>query len=175
MIDTIFRSSFVRRRMAASHLGIILHVFVLDLHARGHTLNCIQSYGQIVEHFSRWLAMRHLALREVDEAVVERFLSGHLLHCHCPRPAPTHRKNCRAALGRLLVFLRQTNRIADAASEPVSNMERLVKDYDCHSGGSSGFVPGATRRVSMSVTRASFCERDECAGSSHLKICRQRS
>ena len=79
MIANIFRSAFVRRRMAASHLGIILHAFVLDLHARGHTINCIQSYGQIAEHFSRWLAMRHLALRAIDEAVVEQFLCGHLL------------------------------------------------------------------------------------------------
>lgn len=132
MIANIFRSAFVRCRMAASHLGIILHDFVLDLHARGHSIHCIQAYGQIAEHFSRWMATRHLALRQIDEAVVAQFLSGHLSHCHCPRPAPTHRKNNRAALGRLLVFLRQTNQIAGAAAEPVSNVERLVKDYDRH-------------------------------------------
>jgi hypothetical protein len=68
--------------MAASHLGIILQDFALDLHARGHALLCIQSYGQIAEHFSRWLAMRHLVQRQIDESVVERFLCRHLSHCH---------------------------------------------------------------------------------------------
>jgi site-specific recombinase XerD len=158
MIANIFRSDFVRRRMAASHLGIILHAFVLDLHARGHTINCIQSYGQIAEHFSRWLAMRHLALRAIDEAVVEQFLCGHLSHCHCPRPAPTHRKNCRAALGRLLVFLRRTNRIADAASEPVSNIERVVKNYDHHLAEVAG-LSRATRQYRCRYAREFFRTR----------------
>ncbi len=35
MIHQIFRRAFVRRRMASSHLGIILEDFVLDLKARG--------------------------------------------------------------------------------------------------------------------------------------------
>jgi hypothetical protein len=53
MIEELFRSARVRHRMAASQLGIIIHRFVLDLHARGHALGSIQSYGQIAEHFSR--------------------------------------------------------------------------------------------------------------------------
>ena len=132
MIERIFRSGFVRRRMAASHLGIILDGFVLDLNARGHVPKCIQSYGQIVEHFFRWLAMRHLPPRQIDEAVVERFVCRHLSHCHCSRPAPTDPRNCRAALGRLLVFLRQTERIGGPASNPSSPIEHLVKEYDRH-------------------------------------------
>ena len=152
MIATIFRSSFVCRRMAASHLGIILHDFVLDLHARGHAINCIQSYGQIAEHFSRWLAAQHLALRQIDESVVEQFICRHLPHCHCPRPAPTHRKNCRAALGRLLVFLRQTHQIGEVFSAPDSNVERLVKDYNRHLEEVSG-LSRATRQYRCRYAR----------------------
>ena len=132
MIADLFRSAFVRRRMAASHLGIILDDFALDLQARGHVLTVIQSYGQIAEHFSRWLATQHLPMRQLDELVVEQFICGHLSHCHCPRPAPTHPGNCRSALTRLLVFLRQTHQIRAAVSEPVSKVERLVKQYDRH-------------------------------------------
>ena len=58
MIEKIFRKRFVRQRMAGSHLGIILHDFVLDLKARGYAFHCVQAYGQIAEHFSRWLGMR---------------------------------------------------------------------------------------------------------------------
>ena len=132
MITNVFRSAFVRRRMASSHLGIILQDFVLDLHARGHALLCIQSYGQIAEHFSRWLASQHLSARQIDELAVKRFVARHLPHCHCPRPAPTHPRCCRAALGRLLAFLRQTKQISEPVPNPPSNIERLVKEYDRH-------------------------------------------
>jgi hypothetical protein len=81
------RSAFVRRRIAASQLGIIIEGFVVDLHTRGHVLTCIQSYAQVVEHFSRWLTMRRLAVEQIDDLVVERFLHGHLPHCHCLKPA----------------------------------------------------------------------------------------
>ncbi|MGD0253450.1 MAG: hypothetical protein ABSC01_12215 [Verrucomicrobiota bacterium] len=138
--------------MAASHLGIILQGFVLDLHARGRALLCIQSYGQIAEHFSRWLAMRHLVQHQIDESVVERFVCRHLSHCHCPRPAPTDLKNCRAALGRLLVFLRQTNRIGEAVSDPPSNIERLVKEYDRHMDEVAGLAL-ATRQYRCRYAR----------------------
>jgi hypothetical protein len=90
----------------------------------------VQSYLQIAEHFTRWLATQHLPMRQLDESVVRNFICGHLSHCHCPRPAPTHLGNCRSALERLLVFLRQTHQIRVAVSKPVSKIERLVEEYD---------------------------------------------
>jgi integrase/recombinase XerD len=152
MITNVFRSAFVRRRMAASHLGIILQDFVLDLHARGHALLCIQSYGQIAEHFSRWLATQPLAVRQIDESVVERFIGSHLPRCRCPRPAPTHPRCCRAALGRLLVFLRQTKQIGEPIPAPASSIERLVKEYDRHLDEVAGLA-SATRQYRCRYAR----------------------
>jgi site-specific recombinase XerD len=152
MIADLFRSAFVRRRMAASHLGIILHDFALDLEARGHVITVIQSYGQVAEHFSRWLATRHLPLRQLDESVVEQFVCGHLSHCHCPPPAPTHAGTCRSALGRLLVFLRQTHRIRAVVFPPVSRIERLVKEYDHHLNEVAGLTL-ATRQYRCRYAR----------------------
>jgi hypothetical protein len=43
MIETLFRSRVVRRRMADSHLGIILPDFALFLEARGHVLTSRRS------------------------------------------------------------------------------------------------------------------------------------
>ena len=132
MIEKIFRSAFVRRRIAASQLGIIIEGFVLDLHARGHVLTCIQSYAQVVEHFSRWLTMRRLPVEQIDDSVVERFLHGHLPHCHCPKPAVTHVRTCRAALGRLLIYLRQQRLIPKPKPTRPSAVEQMVQAYDTH-------------------------------------------
>jgi site-specific recombinase XerD len=141
MIDTIFRSDVVRRRMARSHLGIILHDFVLDLQRHGYALTCIHSYSQLVEHFSRWLATRRIRPRQIDEPVVERFLRRHLPQCRCPKPAPTQRRNCRAGLGRLVVFLRQRRVIPEKPAPELSEIDRLVLEYDSYLGEIAGVAP----------------------------------
>ena len=51
MIQKLFLRPFVRRRMAASHLGIILEQFALDLQTRGYAVSTVQSYVQVTEHF----------------------------------------------------------------------------------------------------------------------------
>lgn len=132
MIETIFRSAVVRRRMAASQLGIILHRFATDLHGRGHALAAIQSYTQVAEHFSRWLAAQRLSLWQIDDAVVERFLRRHLPHCRCSKPAPINARNCRAALGRLLIFLRGQQLIPQKRQPRLSAVGRLVRAYERH-------------------------------------------
>ena len=152
MIETVFRSAFVRRRMAASQLGIILHHFVLDLYARGHALTCIQSYGQIAEHFSCWLGMRRLTLRQIDESAVESFVHGHLPHCRCPRPAPTDSRNSRAALGRLLAFMRRQRLIPEPKPARCSATERWLWAYDRHLDEVVGAAP-ATRQYRCRYAR----------------------
>jgi hypothetical protein len=54
-IEKVFSGRWVRRRMAANHLSIILAGFVQHLHARGYTRPVIHRYCQVVEHFGRWL------------------------------------------------------------------------------------------------------------------------
>jgi integrase/recombinase XerD len=130
MLESLFRSALVRRRMAASHLSIILENFVLHLELRGHVLQCIQSYAQIAEHFFCWLGDQHLGLKDIDNLVVERFVISHLPRCKCPKPAPTCERNCRAALGRLLEFLRRHELILRAPSPIGTAMDLLLQDYD---------------------------------------------
>ncbi len=61
-MQKLFLRPFVQRRMANSHLGIILEQFALDLEARGYAVSTIQSYVQVTEHLSRWLGQRRLAI-----------------------------------------------------------------------------------------------------------------
>lgn len=130
MIERLFLRPSVRRRMRASHLGIILERFALDLNERGYVITCLQSYVQIAEHFSRWLGHRRSSTAEVDEGLVERFLHRHLPHCRCPAPAPRDPGNCRAALGCFLRFLRERGLAPPLSRPALSAPERLVRDYD---------------------------------------------
>ena len=130
MLESLFKSSWVRRRMRVAHLSIILEGFVLHLERRGHVLTCIQSYAQIAEHFFYWLGDQHISLKQIDNLVVERFLFEHLPRCKCPRPAPTCERNCRAVLGRLLDFLRQQELVPHVLSPRLTALDHLVQDYD---------------------------------------------
>ena len=167
MIEKIFRSAFVRRRMAASQLGIILQGFVLDLRARGHATSCIQSYVQIAEHFSRWLDLKGVRVREVDESVVRRFIRGHLPRCRCPKPAPTHVRNCRAALGRLLMFLRGRQLISKQQRVRPSVVDRVIQTYDQHLEDVGGLA-SATRQYRRRYARE-FLQTRMRGGRLHLR------
>lgn len=140
MIETLFRSRVVRRRMAESHLGIILSDFALFLEARGHVLTTLQGYVQVAEHSSRWLGEHGLPVHEIGETLVERFVRGHLPRCRCPKPHPIHPRNCRSALGLLLAFLRQTKRIKSPARTPDSAIDRLVRRYDAYLNDVAGLA-----------------------------------
>ena len=129
MIQKLFLRPFVRRRMAASHLGIILEQFALDLQARGYAVSTVQSYVQVTEHFSRWLGGRRFAVREIDERAVEGFVGGHLCRCRCPIPAAATRTICGAALGCLVRFLRE-QKLASKPPPRLSDHELLVEKYD---------------------------------------------
>ena len=49
MIQKLFLRPFVRRRMAASHLGIILEQFALDLQTRGYAVSTVQKKGSVLD------------------------------------------------------------------------------------------------------------------------------
>jgi integrase/recombinase XerD len=130
--------------MAASHLGIIIQGFALDLQARGYVKTCIQAYTQIVEHFSRWLKHRAISVRRIDCRTVTRFMRRHLPRCSCPVPAPTHPRNCSAALGCLLRFLREREIAREPAKPKATAAQKLVTEYDNYLGELGGLSP-ATR------------------------------
>ena len=134
MIETYFKRAFARRRMAASHLSIILEAYVSDLHARGHTANTIRFYVQAVEHFGRWLQRQGLKVQAIRKAHVQGFLFRHLPHCRCPIPAVRTLRTCRAAIGRLIDLLHRHGVLSWPKAEPVrlKATDRLVQAYDRH-------------------------------------------
>ena len=134
LVRRLFTSASVRCRMAANHLGIILPGFALDLQARGYTRGGIRHHVLVVEHFGRWLEQQHIAVGRLSTLHVHGFLRGHLPRCGCPRPAPKVQPDCRAALRRLVEFLRSLKRIKEPtpSTPPPSPMDRLITAYDGH-------------------------------------------
>ncbi|HYG33281.1 MAG TPA: hypothetical protein VEC99_00765 [Clostridia bacterium] len=130
--------------MAASHLGIIIEQFALDLQARGYAKTCIQSYTQIVEHFSRWLKLRAIPQERIDSGTVARFMTRHFPRCSCTVPAPRHPGNCSAALGCLLRFLRERGIAREPAKPKATAAQKLVAEYDAYLEDLGGLSP-ATR------------------------------
>lgn len=143
-IEELFRRRVTRQGMAASYLGIIIEQFALDLQACGYGKTCIQSYTQIVEHFSRWLERRAIPARRIDCRTVTRFMTRHLQRCSCPVPAPTHPGNCGAALGCLLRFLREREIAREPPKPKATAAQKLVTEYDNYLGELGGLSP-ATR------------------------------
>lgn len=136
-------SAYVRRRMAASHLGIILEDFARDLEKAGYLLSTIREYLRVAEHFSFWLARHHLSERQITAELINRFVRLHLPRCCCPKPANSTARNCLTALHRLLEFF-QRRGVVVQRSEPSTAIDRLVGSYEYHMSQTCGLAD-ATR------------------------------
>lgn len=134
VVERLFTSALVRRRMAANHLGIILTRFVLDLHSRGYTAVGVRHHVLAVEHFGGWLKEQEVSVRRLTTHHVQRFLRSHLPQCHCPRPAPKVPQHCRASLRRFVEFLRSRKQIEESVVKavPQDPVDRLLAAYDQH-------------------------------------------
>jgi integrase/recombinase XerD len=146
-VDAVIKGTWVVRRMAAEHLGIILARFVEDLRVRGYTRAVIQRYAQVVEHFALWLKHSTHALANASELHVRRFIRYHLPRCHCPKPASKNRVTCRTALGRFLEYLRSGQRIKDPPSvDRFRPTDPVVDAYDNYLGRVLGLSSSTRQR-----------------------------
>ena len=132
----------MRRRMAASHLGIILFDFALYLRDNGYALRSLHQHLAIAEHFSRWMSARSLRVSDLDEAVVEQFLHSHLPRCRCSKPAPKSKTHYRSALRLLLSFLRQHRGLRSKPPGRLFGCSQLLLRYDDYLNRVAGLTEG---------------------------------
>lgn len=145
MIETLFHSPFVRRRMAYSHLGIIVHDFACDLNRRGYSLHTVHMYTQAVEHFGYWAKQEGISIKDLRWAHAQSFLRDHLPQCRCMRPRTRSVHGCRAALKQLFSLLKRHGIIVgekQSADPPV--IVQLIEGYDRHMNEVGGLTK-ATR------------------------------
>jgi integrase/recombinase XerD len=131
MIEHVFRSGRVVRRLRGSQLGSAFDALVAYLSERGHPASTIQQYVQGVEHFDGWLRRTSRAVGAVDEAVIDDFLSLHLPRCRCPPPCSTSVHQVRTALLHLLVVLRRIGRVPPSGVK-TSVAERIIDKFTAH-------------------------------------------
>ena len=123
-------SDLVRRRLAASHLSIILTAFVGHLQSLGYASWTIRDYAGAVEHFGGWLKSRRLDPSHISPELVRSFLRKHLGRCHCPRPAPRDPATCGSALHALLEWLPIKGIIGQKTGKAASPAEQLIEEFD---------------------------------------------
>jgi site-specific recombinase XerD len=67
----------------------------------------VRQYLFGVAHFARWAHRRRLAIGDLVDDDIQRFLDQHLPSCTCPQPVHRSRKQLRAALRHLVASLEQ--------------------------------------------------------------------
>lgn len=97
---------------------------------RGYSQNTMERYYRGLAHFAHWISGQRIGLREVDDALIGRFLFGHLLHCHCAPKCERTRTNIHAAV-TLFLEMRGIARVGPIS--PVSTaIAREIADFDRH-------------------------------------------
>jgi site-specific recombinase XerD len=123
MLHQFFRRGSVRSRIEGNPIGPMLGQFVEHLGARGHHAGVLHQYVFAAEHFGNWLRRR-----SVDAEAVDRFVTGHLPRCSCPKPSPRHAIVVRAALRQLLRALG----LNLSPRKPGGPCARLLLKYEAH-------------------------------------------
>jgi site-specific recombinase XerD len=131
MIEHVFRSARVVRRLRGSQLGSAFDDLVAYLSERGHAASTIRQYVQGVEHFDGWLRRTRRAVESVNEPLVDDFLCRHLARCQCPPPCSTTVHQVRTSLHHLLVVLRRTGRVPTSGVETPA-AEMIVEEFTTH-------------------------------------------
>ncbi|MFX1764851.1 site-specific integrase [Paraburkholderia sp. A1RI-2L] len=95
---------------------------------RGYRPVTVESYFRSVAHFLHWISGQGIGLRELSGPLIDRFLSGHLPHCHCARKCKRTRADMHAAV---MSFVEMSN-VTDV--ESVSSVSvfiaRELADFD---------------------------------------------
>ena len=120
---------------------------------------------RFTEHLSRWLGQRRLAIREIDERIIDSFVDGHLSRCRCPIPAARTPNACRPPLKCFVRFLRE-HKLALKVTPPPTYDELLVEKYDRYLREVAGLA-AATRLYRRRYARE-FLTSVECLSEDDL-------
>jgi len=100
-----------RTWLSTSVLSATADSYQACLQRGGYSAAHASAYLHAVGHFAHWLTNEHLALQQLDESVVHRFIATHLPTCRCPGRCQRTAIVVQAALGHLLTVLRTDGRI----------------------------------------------------------------
>jgi site-specific recombinase XerD len=117
-----------------SQLAPYVDAFTQHLIERRYASHTADSYLACIAHFAHWSTQCGLDVHHIDDKVVQQFLDDHLPRCECAKQVYRVRQDLRAALGHLLVVLRNNAVIADPpmGTTPVDDELRCFDDHMNH-------------------------------------------
>ena len=83
-----------------------------------------------VAHFARWASHRRLAVTDLADDDIQRFLDEHLPKCNCPQPVQRSRHQLRAALRHLLASLGNAGILTERQAPDA--VEDELRRFDAH-------------------------------------------
>jgi len=124
-----------------STLAPHVDAFVVHLRLGRYAVSTTRDYIAGIAHFARWMTHRRLPMRLLNERAVGQFLRDHLPLCDCPTPVLRVNGALRAALGHLLVVLREQGVIAELP-QPTGHIADELRRFDGHMHMARGLAAG---------------------------------
>src|SRR3974390_3524385 len=115
MGDVRFSRSDRARWLTTGALAPHIDVYRRHLTDSGYAAGTIASCLSSLAHLSQWMHRNRIHIERINEALVAKFLDDHLPRCRCRVPVLRCRAALSAALGPLLVILRNSEAIAPKA------------------------------------------------------------
>ncbi|MEI7994712.1 MAG: tyrosine-type recombinase/integrase [Methylococcaceae bacterium] len=123
-----------------------------------YAVETTEKYMAGIAHLGLWMGQSHLAIEQLDEKAVTRFLDEHLPTCDCPRPVFRTRSDLRAACAHLLHILRDRGVIPQPATPtfPLDAEVDCFAEYLCNVRGLAGDTCRNYRRIVRCLLEARF-------------------
>jgi len=136
-----------------THINACLH----ELVERGYSPLTVRCYRSGLAHFAYWLNKKKLAWSEMNEALVQGFITAHLPVCDCTGRHQRDGTTLLAALNHLLGYLRAHGHITAKATGK-DTMEEEVRRYDAYLDKTCGLA-FKSRQVRTHLIRRFLAER----------------
>lgn len=139
-----------------SDLAPFVPAYVRRLADRHYATNTVRMYVYGVAHFARWTRRCRVGVRDLGDAVVQRFVDEHLPRCTCPSPVQRCRHQVRAALRQLLITLVDAGVLI--SSRRFDAIEDQLERFDAHMQQARGLAETTrVRRLSVVRSLLQFC------------------
>ncbi|MCA1605098.1 MAG: site-specific integrase [Acidobacteria bacterium] len=140
MIKRIFTRATIVARLEAGPVGPHLDSLATALREQRYSTHTIQQYLRAADAFGRWLSQAGLYLADVNESVIERYLTSLSHEPHAL--SRKQRQKVTSGIRALLAYLLQQGLVtACAATTPSTEPQEWVTRYACHLEQVLGLAP----------------------------------
>jgi site-specific recombinase XerD len=147
MLEHLFARAHVIARLRRGPLGAYLDNFATILHQHGYAPSSIQSYVRTGDTFGRWLHRHGYVINDLDDAVVDRYISG------LTRYRSGHLPKAAEGLNHLFRFLQHHGVVRQRHPVgPPAPLDQWLAAYDAYLERVVGLSMG-TRQGSLCIAR----------------------